>query len=101
MEKENKEEKLPRFENIGSVKYLKQFDEETDKGKNICNFSFIGIILIIIFARILGFLSTDAVIVGLLIVILVWIVYGRLFKILMLDNFYTRAKIGALEDEIK
>jgi len=100
MEKEDKEEKLPRFENKGSVGYLKDFDKETDKGRKTCNFSFACVTLIIIFSKIFDFISTGTTVIGLLIVVLIWIVYGYLFKILMLENFYTRAKIGALEDEI-
>lgn len=101
MENKNKEEKFPRFENKGSIKYLEQFDKESDKTKSIINTSFVFVTLILVFSGFFDFISISEVIIGLLLFTLVFIIYSYLFKIIMLENFYTRAKIEALKDEIK
>lgn len=101
MENNNKEEKFPRFDNKGSIQYLEQFDKKSDKAKSIINMGFIFITLILILGGFFNFLSISEIIIGLLLLVLIFIIYSYLFSIIQLENFFTRAKIGALEDEIK
>lgn len=100
MENNNEEETFPRFENKGSIQYLEQFNKKTDKAKSVINTSFVVVILIIIFGYIFNFLSDSEIVIGLLIVSLIFIIFNYLFGLIMLENFYTRAKIEALKDQI-
>lgn len=101
MNKENNEKDLPRFENHGSIKFLKEFDTESEKSRKIIKSSFIYISLVIIFSRIFNFISVEIFIMVLLIMVMIFVVASRIFKLLILSNLYTLTKISALQDEIK
>lgn len=98
---DNNEEKLPRFENKGSIKYYKDFNDRFNKSKKIFIILFCFTASVIISSSIFGNISIITTIVRLLTISLVAVTYDQLLKISWLNNTYTVAKIGALEDDIK
>jgi hypothetical protein len=98
---ENNNKILSRFENEGSVKYYKEFNRKFEKARS----TFIMLIGVfagaIIISVILNYIS---LILGILLLIIcssIIIGFSKILNIIWLNNTYTLAKNGALEDEIK
>ena len=101
MENNNKEEKLPRFENKGSISYKKDFDNRLGKSKKIFTTLLFFTIGVIISTSIFSDISIMTTIIRLLIISLIAVTYDQLLKLSWLNNVYILTKTKALEDEIR
>lgn len=98
---ENNNKVLSRFENEGSVRYYEEFNKQFQKSKTVFQI-FIGIFIgAIITSVILDYISLILAILLIIICCSIIIGYDKILKIIWLNNAYTVAKIGTLEDEIK